>query len=248
MQLVIKTNDQVKTTSLLVAQKFKMEHKNVLQKLEKLECTKEFRRLNFQLSSYKSLQNKTLPFYILTKDGFSLMVMSFAGPMATKFKQDFIDEFNRMEALIKAETAVAKPLLEVYSKRIINNQARNCPDTHWCIFTESHSIMIPLEVNVGSQCEFDLVDGSIGIHWRGYRKDKLWASEEVEKYDYVFNDRRGTVKANCYEMDELKYFRHWLKNVYKREHLATYLKNKYSTNPTMLRKVEAYIPLLLKAS
>ncbi|WP_407844073.1 Rha family transcriptional regulator [Desulfovibrio falkowii] len=40
------------TTSLIVAQAFGKDHKNVLQAIENLECSPEFHRLNFQLSSY----------------------------------------------------------------------------------------------------------------------------------------------------------------------------------------------------
>lgn len=247
MQLVINYHEKVTTTSLLVAQKFGKDHKNVLRDIQTLVCTKDFRELNFELSSYKSVQNKALPMCIMTKDGFTLLVMSFTGDLAGKFKQEFLNEFNRMEALLKLE-ATPKPLLEVYTKRIMNDEARNCPDTHWCIFTESHPILIAVEVNIGSQCQFDLIDGSIGTWWAKYRKDKLWADEDVITYKYEFSDKRGSRDAKCYEHSELKYFRNWLKNVYKKEHLINYLKNKYSENSFMLSRVEQFIPKLLNAS
>lgn len=246
MQLVITENAKVTTTSLLVARKFGKDHKNVLRDIQTLVCTKEFRELNFELSSYKSFQNKELPMYRMTKDGFTLLVMSFTGALAGKFKEEFLNEFNRMEALLKAES-VQRPLLQVYSKRIINDEARNCPDTHWCIFTESHPVMISVEVNVGTQCQFDLIDGSIGRWWSKFREGKPWAKESTT-YKYEFADKRRTVDARCYQNSELEHFRKWLKNVYKKSHLVDYLNNKYSGNPFMLKRVQDFVPKLLMAS
>ena len=247
MQLVLKYKEQVTTTSLLIAQKFGKGHDDVLKAIRRAVCTTDFRLGNFTESSYLNSQNKKMPMFVLTRDAFTLIVMSFTGALAGRFKEEFINEFNRMEVLLKLE-ATPKPLLEVYTKRIMNDEARNCPDTHWCIFTESHPVLIAVEVHIGSQCQFDLIDGSIGTWWAKYRKDKLWADEEVLTYKYEFSDKRGSRDAKCYEHSELKYFRNWLKNVYKKEHLINYLKNKYSENSFMLSRVEQFIPKLLSAS
>jgi hypothetical protein len=107
--------------------------------------------------------------------------------------------------------------------------------------------MIAVETNVGSQCEFDLIDGSIGIWWSKYRKNKSWA-QESSTYLYEFADKRGTRDAKCYLNSELQYFRHWLKNIYKRQHLVDYLKNKYIGNSFMMKRIELFIPKLLKNS
>lgn len=74
------------TNSLLVAEKFEKNHSHVLRDIENLSCSKEFRESNFGLSSYISQQNKELPMYIMTKDGFSLLVMGFTGKEALKLK------------------------------------------------------------------------------------------------------------------------------------------------------------------
>lgn len=67
-------NDQVLTNSLLVAEKFGKEHSKVMRDIENLSCSNEFRAANFGVSSYISLQNKELPMYVITKDGFSFLV------------------------------------------------------------------------------------------------------------------------------------------------------------------------------
>ena len=246
MQLVIKLNERVTTTSLLVARKFGKGHDDVLKAIRRTQCTPEFRLGNFTEATYLNGQGRKTIMYEMTRDGFTLLVMSFTGSLAAKFKEEFLNEFNRMEALLKAEST-PKPLLQVYSKRMINDEARNCPETHWCIFTESHPVMIAVEANVGSQCEFDLIDGSIGSWWGKYRKDKPWA-KTASTYKYEFADRRRTVDAKCYENSELEHFKRWLKHVYKKQHLIDYLHNKYANNIFMLKRVEAFIPKLLKAS
>lgn len=88
-------------TSLDIAETFEKRHADVLRDIEKLECSKEFRERNFALSSYKSSQNKTLPMYYITKDGFVLLVMGYTGAKAMKFKEAYIKQFNAMERMLR---------------------------------------------------------------------------------------------------------------------------------------------------
>ena len=102
-ELVFKgTNNQVLTNSLLVAEKFGKEHRRVMQDIRELGCSQSFREHNFVLSSYNSLQNKELPMYAMTKDGFTLLAMGYTGELAMKFKEEYISAFNKMEQIIKS--------------------------------------------------------------------------------------------------------------------------------------------------
>jgi anti-repressor protein len=101
-ELVFKSeNGAPVTNSLLVAKKFEKEHKHVLRDIENLSCSENFRQSNFGLSYYISQQNKELPMYVMTKDGFSFLVMGYTGREAGKFKEDFIEAFNKMEETIR---------------------------------------------------------------------------------------------------------------------------------------------------
>ena len=91
------------TNSLLVAEKFGKEHKRVMQDIREMGCSALFREHNFVLSSYLSRQNKEMPMYVMTKDGFTLLVMSYTGEKAMKFKEDYIAAFNAMEKAIKED-------------------------------------------------------------------------------------------------------------------------------------------------
>ena len=84
-------------TSLDIADTFEKRHADVLRDIEKLDCSGEFRQRNFALSSYKSAQNKSLPMYYITRDGFTLLVMGYTGEKAMRFKEAYIKQFNAME-------------------------------------------------------------------------------------------------------------------------------------------------------
>ena len=88
------------TTSLIVAQAFEKEHKDVLKAISNLECSKEFAELNFQLCNYSSElapDGRKYPFYQITRDGFSFLAMGFTGAKAAAWKEKFLAAFNAME-------------------------------------------------------------------------------------------------------------------------------------------------------
>jgi hypothetical protein len=54
-------NKQITTTSTDLAKCFGKHHRNVLRKIESLECSAEFSALNFELAEYKDEQDKARP-------------------------------------------------------------------------------------------------------------------------------------------------------------------------------------------
>lgn len=94
-------NNQATTTSLKIAEVFEKNHKNILRDIKNLECPIEFGRLNFELSSYINSQNKEMPCYEVTRDGFTLLAMGFTGKKATEWKVKYINAFNKMEETLK---------------------------------------------------------------------------------------------------------------------------------------------------
>ncbi len=51
--------------------------------------------------------NKNVRTFDMTRDGFALVVMGYTGPKAMVFKLRYIDQFNRMEAALKAGAPAA---------------------------------------------------------------------------------------------------------------------------------------------
>ena len=102
IDIVSERNGVPITTSLIVAEKFEKDHKHVLRDIENLGCSAEFKQSNFGLSSYRSSQNKKLPMYYITRDGFSMLAMGYTGKKAMEFKEAYIKQFNAMESFIKS--------------------------------------------------------------------------------------------------------------------------------------------------
>lgn len=116
-------NDTARVDSRFVAQFFCKEHKNVLRDIENLDCSAEFRQLNFEQSHYKNAQGKRQPCYAMTKDGFTFLVMGYRGKKAAKFKEMYIRRFNEMEQYIKTLVSARKefPLLTENIKLLHEN-------------------------------------------------------------------------------------------------------------------------------
>lgn len=89
------------TTSMNVAEVFGKQHKHVLRDIKELDCSDEFRKSNFgQLFNIRELPNggsKKEPYYTMTRDGFTFLVMGYRGKKAAQFKEAYIKAFNRME-------------------------------------------------------------------------------------------------------------------------------------------------------
>ncbi len=125
-ELVIQSsNGNDVTTSLIVAQVFGKEHKNVLRDIESLSCSEDFNRLNFERITYKDARNREQTAYEMTKDGFSFLVMGYTGSKAGEFKERFINEFNRREALLKDDDYILMRSQQILQKRVENLQAEN---------------------------------------------------------------------------------------------------------------------------
>lgn len=119
-------DEQVYTTSRIVAEKFGKRHDNVIRDIEatvstineaqvienkaqlKFELSENINRSNFGLvkndyfveSSYIDSTGRTLKQYLITEDGLALLVMGFGGVDAMRVKLKFVAEFNRMKNII----------------------------------------------------------------------------------------------------------------------------------------------------
>lgn len=104
--LVIMHDQQAVTTSLILAEAFEKEHRNVIRTIET-----KIGELNFEQSlkmfskgEYTNTQNKQQPMYYLNRDGFTFIAMGFTGRKADEFKLKYIDAFNKMEEQIRNQS------------------------------------------------------------------------------------------------------------------------------------------------
>ena len=89
------------TTSLVIAQAFDKEHKDVLRAISNLECSQDFIERNFALYEYSKdlgIGIRKYPAYRLTRDGFAFLAMGFTGKKAAAWKERFLEAFNAMES------------------------------------------------------------------------------------------------------------------------------------------------------
>ncbi len=88
------------TTSLMVADVFGKQHKNVLRDIDELDCSHDFHRLNFEpmvrREEIGSGALREFRFFEMTKDGFTFLVMGYTGTKAAQFKEAYINRFNEM--------------------------------------------------------------------------------------------------------------------------------------------------------
>ncbi|ACH81962.1 transcriptional regulator [Bacteroides phage B40-8] len=102
-------SNQILTNSLLVAEKFGKDHKNVVRNIRsiiggilKIEHTQLFVE-----SVYVHPQNgQEYPMFIMNRDGFTLLAMGFTGEKALQFKLEYINAFNKMEKTLKEQSIV----------------------------------------------------------------------------------------------------------------------------------------------
>lgn len=92
-------------TSLDVAETFEKEHRNVLADIRNIQediNRAEFSAL-FHLDSYRASNGKINPMYLMTRDGFTLLVMGYTGEKAMQFKLAYIKQFNAMEKTLQGK-------------------------------------------------------------------------------------------------------------------------------------------------
>lgn len=98
-------------SSLKVAEHFQRRHDNVLREVRNLLETlpQEFSLLNFEERDYLDQRGKLQPFYELSRDGFTLVVMGFTGAKALAWKLRYLEAFNAMEQeLVRLAVASAE--------------------------------------------------------------------------------------------------------------------------------------------
>lgn len=99
--LFIDKKDTARVNSLMVATVFNKRHDNVLRDIQNLDCSDDFRLLNFEESKYTNDQGKKQPCMNMTRDGFVFLVMGYRGKKAAQFKEAYIKRFNEMEEFIR---------------------------------------------------------------------------------------------------------------------------------------------------
>ena len=89
---------KVVVSSRDIARVFEKRHDNVIRDIRNIIGNDaKWGLLNFEESNYINEQNHIQPSYLMTRDGFTILVMGYNGDKAMAFKKAYIAAFNEME-------------------------------------------------------------------------------------------------------------------------------------------------------
>lgn len=119
MNLVQVNNGQIVASSRDIAEHFEKEHKNVLKSIDVLVAQNSATKKMFFESS-REYRGQAFRYFLMNRDGFSLLVMGFTGKQALDWKLKYIEAFNAMEKKLSApiESYSAKPADTLKAERL----------------------------------------------------------------------------------------------------------------------------------
>lgn len=99
---ILNQDGKLVVTSRQIAEDFEKEHNDTKKRIrEFIKDMGEISHNYFISSEYIDSMNRTQEEYLLTRDGFSLLVMGFTGAKALGWKLKYIEAFNKMERTLK---------------------------------------------------------------------------------------------------------------------------------------------------
>jgi Rha family phage regulatory protein len=119
MKIEIQNKDgQLFCNSIDVAKHFGKRHKNLLRGINnkflnsKSNLVAQFGAANFKKSIHEN-RGKQYECYLMTKDGFSNLVFGFTGEKAEEFRILYINQFNKMEKILKRKQSLEYKQLKI---------------------------------------------------------------------------------------------------------------------------------------
>ena len=183
-------NGRPATTSLEVAKIFGKRHDNVVRDIRSIidNCPKRFTALNFEVSNYLDQTGRSLPMYIIFRDGFTLLAMGYTGPEAMRFKLAYIEAFNRMEAELAKRNRPALPAAPRFDEAAMLELAaeiREAQQQYYRTFGRLCSRLISMSIPVFTALENRVYKQApdrpfsgvrIGAQWERYFTERMTAA------------------------------------------------------------------------
>lgn len=178
------------TTSREVAHYFRKRHDNVVRDIRSImdNCPEEFTALNFEVSNYLDQTGRSLPMYIIFRDGFTLLAMGYTGPEAIRFKLAYIEAFNRMEAELAKRNRPALPAAPRFDEAAMLELAaeiREAQQHYYRTFGRLCSRLITMSIPVFTALESRVYKQApdrpfsgvrIGAQWERYFTERMTAA------------------------------------------------------------------------
>lgn len=228
--LVFQHEGALVVDSRLIADSLGIDHESLMKTINKYQTQAEqaFGFLRFQIGEIEG-RGQPEKYCFLTEDqAFFFMTLSRNTPEVVSAKLSLVKSFSEAKKLLRQKGMYLVPHTSIYINRLENVRDHKIEDHLWMIFREASEILLMIEKDYRVPVEeMDLCDGSIGIHWSKYRKDKDWANPNEETYIHRYRDQRGEQECCAYHYSEKPYFNRWLREEYITRHLPSYLVNKY---------------------
>ena len=212
--VITRSNDgELVVTSRQIAEDFDKRHADVIEKIEELIKTENSVMTMFIESSYKAGTGKSYKEYLITRDGFSLLVMGFTGSRALQWKLKYIEAFNKMEQALKEPQKQLTPIemMELQFK-ILKEQGQKLDEVEEKVEVLSNSMTIDYgqQEVINRIAKERMVQVLGGKDTPAYRElSKKVFSNLWKRYKQVFHvsSYKDTAKKD-YE-DAIKYIEEW---------------------------------------
>jgi Rha family phage regulatory protein len=200
--LVENVDGKLVVSSRDVAENFKKRHADVLEKIKTLSAEIQPTEKSagyFIPTEYCDNKGENRPEYLLTRDGFSLLVMGFTGKEALDWKLKYIEAFNKMEATLTSQNVKRLPatykealqelLVQVEeNERLLaeNNELSPKAEYHDDVLNKAGLILMSVvakDLGFPSATELNRIMYQNGII---FRQDGVW--KPYAKYEWLIQD------------------------------------------------------------
>lgn len=183
-ELVIMHDKQAVTTSLVLAEVFEKQHKNVIQaieaKIESAENQARYKRMFYE-GIYTDKKGEQRKMYYLNRDGFTFIAMGFTGRKVNEFKLKYIDAFNKMEEQIRNQ-----------SLQVLNQSTDDLKRAN--LLYKIANLTSDEELKEESlKSSYELVTGKL-IHQKKTDYQKLYEAVTERYGDSVEDNLKGTIR------------------------------------------------------
>lgn len=183
-ELVIMHDKQAVTTSLVLAEVFEKQHKNVIQaieaKIESAENQARYKRMFYE-GIYTDKKGEQRKMYYLNRDGFTFIAMGFTGRKVDEFKLKYIDAFNKMEEQIRNQ-----------SLQVLNQSTDDLKRAN--LLYKIANLTSDEELKEESlKSSYELVTGKL-IHQKKTDYQKLYEAVTGRYGDSVEDNLKGTIR------------------------------------------------------
>ena len=187
---------QLVVSSRQVAIDFEKRHADVIKTIEeKMEVNEILRSPKYFIeSTYKDKSNRNSKEYLLTRDGFSFLVMGFTGVKADNWKLKYIEAFNKMEQSLdpyKGMSPELKSILMLDKKTLeIDNRVTKLENT--------------MTIDYSQQEELNSLARKVVVQALGGKDTPAYKELNKKAFSQIWKDYKRVLGVNSYKNTAVK--------------------------------------------